>query len=273
MGLPEHTHEQLNSDGIHREKMMSLGALTAGVAHELNNPIGYIASNINSLQKYVLAMRDMIEQARDMIAPDQQASWDALIQEKHWDYIKEDILSLIEETTDGSEHLKAVVADLKMLGRSSLSTEYISPDSCVRSALNVMTHQLKSNTQVESSFGNCQPILLIRSQIIQAVTNLIHNAVQAMQPSGGKLYIETMGDENASLIRIEDSGPGVTAASQAHIFDAYYTTKDSQQGSGLGLAIVREIMRQHHGDISYSTGQKYGGACFTLKFPAVTHVE
>ena len=256
--------EQLSNDDIHREKLRSLGHLSAGIAHELNNPIGYIASNINSLKKYIDSMETLINQAGDLLEAEQKQKWEQLKEQHHWNYIKSDIKDLVQETCDGADHLKHVVADLKTLGRSSTSPELISVDSCVRSALNVLTHQLKTHVHVKAELGSCAPQLLIRPQIIQALVNILHNAGQAITENG-EILISTSDQDPYSVITIEDNGPGIPEQQQARIFDAYFTTKDSQEGSGLGLAIVQDILHKHRGDIRYSTGSHWGGACFTLR--------
>lgn len=269
MDQPLSNNTDLNHDGIHRDKLHSLGRLTAGVAHELNNPIGYIASNINSLGKYVKAMHLLIEQAETYMSEDQRTQWQLLQEKEHWSFIKDDINHLITETTEGAEHLKAVVADLKTLGRSSVSPEYISPDSCIHSALNVMTHQLKKHVQVETQLADCKPRLLIRPHIIQCMVNMIHNAIQACGETNGHLLIRSCDHDAYAEIIIADNGPGITADVAERMFEAHFTTKDSQSGSGLGLAIVKQIAHEHGGDIVYVSNAELGGATFKLTLNGV----
>ena len=270
MDQPHPETNQLSHDGIHRDKLHSLGRLTAGVAHELNNPIGYIASNINSLAKYIKGMRQLIDGAEELIKDEQQEAWAALQEAEHWEFIKDDIDNLIRETGDGAEHLKAVVSDLKTLGRSSVSPEYISVDSCINSALNVMTHQLKKNIQVDTNLNECKPRLLVRPHIIQCVVNIIHNAIQALGEDGGALSICSQEHEEYASIIIEDNGPGIPDDVATRMFDPYFTTKDSDTGSGLGLAIVKQIAQEHGGDICYSQSEKLGGAAFSISLAGVS---
>ena len=269
MDQPVTNNANLNHDGIHRDKLHSLGRLTAGVAHELNNPIGYIASNINSLSKYVKAMRNLIEQAASYMNEEQLAQWQELQKKEHWSFIQDDIGSLISETTEGAEHLKAVVADLKTLGRSSASPEFISPDSCINSALNVMTHQLKNNIQVDTQLSDCKPRLLIRPHVIQCIVNLIHNAIQAFAGAAGLLRIRCSDEGDNAIIIIADNGPGIPSDVVTHMFDPYFTTKDSHSGSGLGLAIVKHIASEHGGDIVYLENAELGGATFKMTLNGV----
>lgn len=266
----------LNSDGIHREKMVYLGRLTSGVAHELNNPIGYISSNIHTLHKYIDHLCAIINTADQRLSDDQE--WQQELLQQRWQYINQDIHNLLRETSEGADQLKHVVADLKTLGRSSLSPEYMSANLCILSALNVMTHQLKNNYDVQQDLRELDSMLLVRPQIIQCISNLIHNAIQAHgdnqahdAPDTHKGIIRICshmnteeGDTQSAIISIEDNGPGIDHAHVDDVFKPFFTTKDSSNGSGLGLSIVATIIQEHQGSIRYQRSEHLGGAQFII---------
>jgi two-component system NtrC family sensor kinase len=252
----------LDTDAIHRDKMCNLGELTAGIAHELNNPIGYISSNLNTLKRYSQILGELINAAEADIDESARARWQERLASARWDFVRNDLSDLIDETRQGANHLKDVVNDLKTLCRTSLSCEQAIPDGCVRSALTVLSHQLKHRFTVRDDLAAREAVPMVRSQIIQLIINLIHNALQALGEKGGTILVRTRQDDGATTISVEDDGPGVAAGLQAHIFTPFYTTKST--GTGLGLAIAAQIARNHGGDISCERSAELGGARFCV---------
>ncbi len=248
---------------IQRDKLAMLGQLTAGVAHELNNPIGYISSNLGTLERYVQRILLMMEEVSRHCDPDM---WRELGDRHKWKTICADLPELLLETREGTEHLKALVADLKTLGRSTGSREQVDPNVCITSALNVLHHRLKHGFTVHRDLDQLPVLPLVRAQVIQALTNLIHNAVQAMGDHGS-ILIQSQHQQDTILIAVEDSGPGVPEEDIANVFTAYFTTKAAGVGTGLGLAIVQQIAEDHHGHLHYERGQKLGGARFVINLP------
>ncbi|MFW5830541.1 MAG: sensor histidine kinase [Planctomycetota bacterium] len=251
---------------IQRDKLAMLGQLTAGVAHELNNPIGYIASNISTLERYVQRIMSMLEE----LAPDEpDERWLQVTGRHKWESMRVDLPELLLETREGTDHLKALVSDLKTLGRSSAAREGIDPNVCITSALNVLHHRLKHGFTVHRDLQQLPTLQLVRSQIIQALTNLLHNAIQAMG-DGGEILIESHLRDRQVQIVVEDSGPGIPPEQREQIFDAYFTTKASGAGTGLGLAIVRQIAAEHAGSVWCESGNRLGGARFVITLPSAS---
>jgi two-component system NtrC family sensor kinase len=255
----------LDTDAIHRDKLALLGQLTAGVAHELNNPVGYVASNLNTLGKYVERVRTLID---ELSAAASAAGVDATtILERHrWGRIAEDLPALVDETRQGSDHLKNLVADLKTLGRTSASREHCDPNECVLSALNVLNHLLKHGFTVHRRLAALPAIPLIRPQIIQAVTNILHNAIQAME-GHGEILVESRCADGEVCIAIENDGPPIPEEIASLIFTPYFSTKSANAGTGIGLAIVRRILEQHGGSVILAGGQHFRGPRFELRLP------
>lgn len=250
---------------IQRDKLALLGQLTAGIAHDLNNPIGYISSNLNALGRYVTCMKGLLSEAHGLIAPEHQTRWQELCNSVKLEHILEDLTSLLTETREGSEHLKSMVADLKYLGRARAEEEMVAPDSCIRSALNLLKHHLtRGVVEVEAMLSASEPLPMVRGQIIQLVANLAHNAIQAM-PKGGRIRVTSTQDGPMVEVLVEDSGPGIPAEIIQHIFDPFFTTKAPGAGTGLGLAIARKLAQNHGGDVTLIPSTSLGGACFRVR--------
>ena len=252
---------------IHRDKMASLGELTVGIAHELNNTVGYIASNLNTLGRYTKSLRSLVNRAGDHLAPEAAERWHRELADAHWQTVDADLIQLLEETREGAEHLTRVVADLRALARPTPTSESVTLDQCIEGALTILHHALKHRYQVELHLGAPRLLSLIRPQVMQVGINLIHNAIQA-QPDGGHLRITTVDDGHAATLLIDDAGPGVPEAQIATIFQPYFTTKE--HGTGLGLAIAAQVVRSHGGTISVSPSD-LGGARFAASFIGVSN--
>lgn len=253
--------DELDARAIHRDKMARLGELTAGIAHELNNPIGYIASNLNTLRRYAQAIDGLLAAAPDCMDATGQERWRARLEAARWGYIKTDLPALIDETRQGADHLTHLVADLKALCRTSVLAEPVVIDDCVTSALAVLTHQLKHRFQVTEELAAPEPLAAMRPQMIQLVINLVHNAVQA-QETGGSIRVATAQAGGVTTLTVEDAGPGVPECERQRIFDAFVTGKTD--GTGLGLAIVARIAHTHGGAAVCDTSPGLGGARFSV---------
>jgi signal transduction histidine kinase len=251
-----------DTQAIHHERMATLGELTAGIAHELNNPIGYIGSNLNTLRRYVDTISRLMGEAAGYMEPAPRAAWEQALTTARWATIRDDLTAVIDETREGAEHLKNVVGDLKLLARTATTAEQGCLDQCVGSALSVLTHQLKHRCQVERDLGCHEGLLLVRPQVIQLVINLVHNASQAVA-AGGRVRIRTRGQEGVATLTVEDDGPGVPPHLRQEIFQPFFTSKPG--GTGLGLPIVSRIARNHGGSVTLDDSPELGGARFIVE--------
>jgi signal transduction histidine kinase len=242
--------------------MAGLGTLTAGIAHELNNPIGYIGSNLNTLRRYVDAVTSLMAQADQWIDPAKRAEWQQALAAARWQTIRDDLAAVVDETRQGAEHLKSVVGDLKLLARTTITPEQAGIDQCIAAALTVLTHQLKHRCQVERQLGCKHLLLVVRSQVTQLIINLVHNAAQAV-PSGGTIRITSRSDEGQATLTIEDSGPGIPEHLHNEVFTPFFTSKPG--GTGLGLPIVARIAQSHGGGVTLDRSPTLGGARFTVE--------
>jgi signal transduction histidine kinase len=251
---------------VQSEKLASLGELAAGVAHEINNPVGYVSSNLTTLQKY-LSIYEKILDAQSQTETTNEIQ--ALKQKLNYAFIREDLQSLMNETQEGVSRVKTIIQDLKDYARTNAAAQYVEADIHVglKSTLNIAKAQLKDRADVNMALGKLPLIDCAPSQIDQVFLNLIVNAAQAM-PEGkrGLIQIRTNCHDKTISIEIEDNGPGIEPAVLEKIFDPFFTTKDPGTGTGLGLSVSQNIIQQHGGTIQVKS-QVGLGTTFKITLP------
>jgi len=192
---------------VQSEKLASLGELAAGVAHEINNPVGYVSSNLTTLQKYLAVYEKVLD------APEADSAEMAALKKKlNYAFIRDDLHNLVKETQEGVGRVKAIIQDLKDYARTNAATHYVASDIQVglKSTLNIARNQLKGRADVRLELGNLPLVECAPSQIDQVFLNLIVNAAQAM-PEGkmGLIDIRTHCDDTQVWIEVQDNGPGI----------------------------------------------------------------
>ncbi len=249
---------------VQSEKLASLGELAAGVAHEINNPVGYVSSNLTTLQKYLAVYEKVLD------APEADSEEMAALKKKlNYAFIRDDLQNLVKETQEGVGRVKAIIQDLKDYARTNAATHYVASDIQVglKSTLNIARNQLKNRADVRLALGNLPLVECAPSQIDQVFLNLIVNAAQAM-PEGkmGLIDIRTDCDDKQVWIEVKDNGPGISPEVLKKIFDPFFTTKDPGTGTGLGLSVSTNIIQQHGGtlDVDSTVGV---GTTFTITLP------
>ncbi len=244
----EEAHNQL----LQSEKMASIGQLAAGVAHEINNPIGYVNSNLGSLQKYVEALLRLIaayEKYEADLSQEHAESLQTLKNEIDLAYLREDINELMTESLGGLQRVKRIVQDLKDFSHVSDSEiQWANVESGLESTLNVVWNELKYKAEVIKDYGNIPEIECIPSQLNQVFMNLLVNAAQAI-PERGEITVRTRRVDDRVCIEISDTGTGIPQELMNRIFDPFFTTKPVGTGTGLGLSIAHGIIRKHKGRI------------------------
>ena len=244
----EEAHNQL----LQSEKMASIGQLAAGVAHEINNPIGFVNSNLGTLSKYVqdlLRLLDIYAQAEPALASEPQvlAAIQKTKQEIDIDFIKEDLSQLISESKDGLNRVRVIVQDLKDFSHvGETDWQWADLHKCLDSTLNVVTNEIKYKAEVIKEYGDIPEIPCIPTQLNQVFMNLLINAVQAISDHG-KITISTRREDDLIKITIADTGVGIPAEILNKIFDPFFTTKPIGKGTGLGLSISYSIINKHGG--------------------------
>ena len=260
------------------EKMAALGQLAAGVAHEINNPIAYVSSNLSTLKKYFDIFNGLISELSGLtslktslvITKEEVASKSsALMQNANYDFLKTDVFSILDESQEGIVRVKNIVTDLKNFSRLEESSDWVMADihKGIRSTLNIVNFEIKYHAEVECIFGAIPQIRCIPSQLNQVFLNLIVNAAQAI-PEGqfGKILIHTGQIEDKVWIEISDNGAGISEENIKKIFEPFFTTKKVGLGTGLGLSVSIGIIQKHLGKLTVRSalGQ---GATFRIELP------
>lgn len=269
LALAHDTLKHNQAQILQQEKMASVGQLAAGVAHEINNPMGFIASNLSSLAKYLERLTEFIRtlEAKLQGAPDNEL--DALRNKLKIDYILGDAQHLVEESLDGAERVKKIVQGLKNFSRVD-QAERLPADinECLDSTLNIVWNELKYKCEVKKEYGTLPPTICNPQQLNQMFMNLLVNAAQAIETKG-EISIKTWADQDWIYTRISDTGCGIPQDKIKRIFEPFYTSKEVGKGTGLGLSIVYDIVvKNHKGDIQIESEEGRGTA-FTVKIPVI----
>jgi len=257
---------------IQQEKLASIGQLAAGVAHEINNPTGFIASNLGSLGKYLSRLEEFIQgvnAASQALAPEKLAELQALRQRLKVDFILADTRDLLKESLDGTERIRKIVQNLKNFSRRDDDQPGpVDINECLDGTLSMVWNELKYNATVVKEYGDLPRITGFTQQLGQVFVNLLVNASHAIGKNQGTITIQTALEAGEIVVSISDSGCGIPPENLERIFEAFYTTKELGKGTGLGMSIAREIIEKHHGAISVQSvvGQ---GTTFLVKLPVV----
>ena len=257
---------------LHSEKMASLGTISAGIAHEINNPIAFLSSNINRCKEYLGALSGVIRGLEKRITPEKFDRFLAIEggdvpERKKLDFILEDQESLVNETMEGIDRIKKIIRDLKHFSHNQ-PDKFSSIDlvECIDASLNLAHHELKNRITVKRDIPeNLPPLQGSESQLSQVFMNLFVNTAQAIQGKG-EIHIDVTCDDNWFTLSIADDGPGIPGDKIDQIFEPFFTTKPIGQGTGLGLSISHDIIQQHGGSMSVSShlGE---GTTFTIQLP------
>ncbi|MBC3504463.1 histidine kinase [Pseudomonas sp. SWRI59] len=246
----------LESQLVQSEKLASLGQLAAGIAHEVNNPIGFVSSNLGALGSYFARLQDMLKAYRDAepaIGPATlQASLVKLRSEMELAYILDDIPLLISESKDGISRVGQIVRDLKDFSRvdSSQDWQWANLHQGIDSTLNIAASELKYKADLVKQYSVLPEVECLPSQINQVIMNLVVNAAHAMGIERGTITVRTgCANDDKVWIEVADNGCGIPAQSLQKIFDPFYTTKPVGQGTGLGLSLSYGIIKRHCGEI------------------------
>jgi len=250
---------------VQSEKLAGIGQLAAGVAHEINNPMGYVSSNLRTLAGYVqdlLRIIDAVDVAKDL------SEIRNLKRTLDYGFVRGDLEDLIAESEEGVERVKSIITALQDFSRTdtgkfSLADLHRGIDTTV----NVAANELKYKAEVVKEYGEIPEVECNISRINQVVLNLLMNAAQAM-PERGMITIRTGRAQSEVWFEVEDTGCGMRSDELDKIFEPFFTTKPVGDGTGLGLALSYSIVRQHHGRIEVKS-EVGKGTCFRVSLPIV----
>lgn len=252
---------------INSEKMASLGQMAAGVAHEINNPLSYIVSNIQNLAYNLEQISHLINTLKAEKAITQQTLVDTL-QHYQFDELQTDSSDIIAEMTEGADRVKEIVQGLRQFAHpDQTQIGDIDITELIDNTLRVAWNEIKYNANVEKHY-NTEPVIITgrSTQLSQVFLNLFFNAAQAICDKVGVISITTKADKKNAYITIADNGSGIDENKLNKIFDPFYTTKPIGQGTGLGLAISKAIIEQHSGQIRVES-QLNQGTVFYITLP------
>ena len=262
---------------VESEKMVSLGQLTAGVAHEINNPINFVLSNVNPLRRDLDDLLEIIA-AYDDVKNQPELGFskvEALKKSLDYDYLKEEIAQILSGIENGAERTSEIVKSLRMFSRLDESDyKKATIEDCIESTLTVLHTKIKDSLPtIRKEFKFTDEIDCYPGKLNQVFMNIISNALDAIEgKANGELYFEVVDENDRVKITIKDNGSGMTEKVKEHIFDPFFTTKDVGKGTGLGMSIVYSIIQDHHGEILVDSAVGLG-TTFTIYLPIVGHTN
>jgi two-component system, NtrC family, sensor kinase len=241
--------EDAQNQLLQSEKMAAIGQLAAGVAHEINNPIGFVNSNLGTLRSYTERLLGLIRayeacEAKVTNVPLEEIA--AAKADADLDFLREDIITLLQESQDGLARVTKIVQDLKEFSHVD-QAEWQEADinSGLESTLNVVSNELKYKADVVRQYGEIPAVRCIPAQINQVLVNLLVNAAQAIE-GHGTITVRSGVTRNEVWVEIEDTGKGMTPETQKRIFEPFFTTKPVGKGTGLGLSLSYDIVVKRH---------------------------
>jgi two-component system NtrC family sensor kinase len=260
------THSQL----LQQEKMASIGQLAAGVAHEINNPMGFISSNLSTMHKYLERLQEFLQlqsAAVEQVAP--ESLREELAQARRRlkvDYLLGDAPNLLAESQDGAERVRAIVQNLKSFSRlDEAKASYADLNECLESTVTIAWNELKYKTTLKRDYGELPEVKCLPQQLNQVFLNILVNAAHAIDKQG-EITISTRQEGEEVTIAIHDTGSGIPKEIVSRIFEPFFTTKEVGKGTGLGLSISYDIIKKHNGTIEVETSPETG-TTFTIRLP------
>lgn len=261
--------EKLQAQIIHTEKMASIGHLTAGIAHELNNPLGYISGNLQLLGHYFRDIRRLLDgyEAVQLSAEELSMIW-KIKSEIDYAGMMKNVISVIEDCETGTRKVSEIVENLRVfskLDQPDFTETDINRDiASVVKLLGLFFY--KGNIELTLDYGDLPPIDAYAGHLNQVWMNLLLNAVQAIDKNGGEISIATAVSEGFVTVAISDTGEGISSENLNRIFEPFFTTKAIGHGTGLGLSIVHSIIEEHCGSINVESDTAQG-TVITVRLP------
>ena len=256
---------------LHSEKMACIGVLAAGIAHEINNPMAFVSSNLYTLDKYLNKIGSFLGFLSQQIETCGMTDLKEVVmlerQESNIDYVLKDAADIVSESANGAERINKIVQDLRVFTRSDAAEpELFDVHECMENTISIIWNELKYKAQLDKQYGDIPRVLGYQQKFSQVLMNLLVNAGHAIETEGA-ITIRTWCEDADVFVSIADTGCGIKEENLKKIFEPFFTTKEAGKGSGLGLSIVYDIVtKKLNGDISVET--RLGeGSTFTVRLP------
>ena len=266
--------QELHGQLILNDKMASIGLLSAGIAHEINNPVAFIASNLGNMGKYIGRLNNFIAWQEDIIKS--SCGQDLLEKQEEYkranktDHIAKDICAMVDESLDGVERIKTIVTSLKSFSRKDENVlELADLNNLVESTLTIVWNEIKYVANLNKELGDIPAIKCYPSQLSQVIMNLLVNAAHAIEKGPGTISVKTWANDGTVFLEVSDTGCGISPENLGKIFTPFFTTKEAGKGTGLGLSICYDIVTRHNGLFSVKSDVGKGSA-FTVSLPRLT---
>lgn len=261
---------------VQSEKMASVGQLAAGIAHEINNPVAFVRSNLSTLDTYIKALAALIADYEALGKATKSGdeagikaaltAIDAACDDEDFEFVLEDSGDIIKESTAGADRVTSIVQGLKNFSRlDENEVKEVDINEGIESTLKIAWNEIKYRCDVEKSLGDLPMIRCFPGQLNQVFLNLLVNAAQAIEGKG-KVHITSYRKDDSIFVDFADDGCGIPEENLESIFNPFFTTKDVGEGTGLGLSISYAIVQKHNGDISVCS-EVGKGTTFTIQLP------
>jgi len=260
--------ERLQAQIIHSEKMASLGQLAAGVAHELNNPAGFIYGNMDILKGDLAGLHELLAAYEEIAVSHDGAQQIATLKaENNYERVMGDLNSIVADCLEGAERIRDIVQNLRLFSRLD-EAEIKKVDLCegIDSTMRLLSrYYISGRIELHRDYGDLPAVSCYAGQLNQVWMNLLSNAAQSIDGKG-EVFVSTRLEDDWAVVEVRDSGAGIPKDQLQRIFDPFFTTKPVGEGTGLGLSISYGIVERHGGTITVES--KVGvGTAFTVKIP------
>lgn len=249
--------ELVTAELLQTEKLAALGQMAAGIAHEINNPVGYIQSNLNTLSQYTQRLINLIHRAG--VPHEQKTAAD-------FEFLEDDLLSLLNETQEGVQRITQITRSLTQFTRRSGLSDWCNVHQQIDTTLKIMKNELRGKVEIRRQFAELPEVYCDPAQVNQVLLNVLLNAAHAIERFGYIDIVTELSDDKL-IIKIADTGCGMDEETAKRALDPFFTTKPEGDGTGLGLSISYSIMRSIGGDLTLNSEQGKGTEV-TLSFPA-----